>query len=562
MKHALIKNNLILLFTAIGLFFLIAIVTLYRLNQKSEDALMHRIMDEVVTVYDYRDDLNTLLIYYQENDERRVTITDNNLVVLLDTHDPSTIGLVKSNRPEFDKLDTIQRRYSETVGYDMLYLVAQMDDGRFIRVAVESQIQTSSYRQAMTIMVITGFIILGLSYVGLIKVNQHLLKPWHKMYDSMMNLSEGKYQMMSLDSPYHEINEILYYTNDLSLKISNQIYQLESYKKQLNQMLDEIKQGVMLFDYQKRMIYYNEDAKHIFHLEDQNMYQESYQFIRNVNMQAAIDQVSASGGHQSLDVVFGSQTFVVDVFQISESDHELEIAHVMVTIKDVTLQRQLEQTKKDFFSHVSHELKSPVTAIQGFAELIYLDMVKDIQVKEVAKNIMAQSKHMDALVEDMLMLSRLENLKEVPSQALNLEDILKETLNLLTPVLKEKSMDITVKSSPVNMVCDRLDMHKLFKNLIENAIKYSEPKKQISIELSQHKKHIDFHIKDQGFGIDSSHQNRVFERFYRIDKGRSDGGTGLGLAIVKHIVIKYHGKIQLKSKVNEGTHIHIQFDQA
>jgi two-component system phosphate regulon sensor histidine kinase PhoR len=165
--------------------------------------------------------------------------------------------------------------------------------------------------------------------------------------------------------------------------------------------------------------------------------------------------------------------------------------------------------------------------------------------------------NMTLLVEDMLMLSRLEQVQTKKYEKKNLNDILNATLENLKPLIVKKNISIVKEESEVTMKCDPHDIQKLFKNLIENAIKYSESDKSIHVMLHKEKKQISFSVKDEGIGISIEHQQRVFERFYRVDKGRLDGGTGLGLAIVKHIAIKYDGHIELTSAIGQGTNIRI-----
>ena len=142
----------------------------------------------------------------------------------------------------------------------------------------------------------------------------------------------------------------------------------------------------------------------------------------------------------------------------------------------------------------------------------------------------------------------------------DLSKILSDVIEQLNGEIKQKNMHITVASEEIVLACDTLDVHKLFKNLIENAIKYSENNKEVYITLKKEDRQLFFIVKDQGIGIPKEHQQRIFERFYRIDKGRIDKGTGLGLAIVKHIVMKYKGKIALESSLQKGTEITVSFD--
>lgn len=184
-------------------------------------------------------------------------------------------------------------------------------------------------------------------------------------------------------------------------------------------------------------------------------------------------------------------------------------------------------------------------------------MVSKEDAKKALTSIVDQSDTMTTLVEDMLMLSRLENYKESRQIEVNLKETLKDVLSTLTPIIEQKNIVISHNMHMIHMICDPMDMFKLFKNIIENAIKYSKEYAKVTIKLHQVNQSIIFVVKDEGYGIPSIHQPRIFERFYRVDAYRNEDGTGLGLAIVKHIVMKYDGVIQLESKVDKGTLVEV-----
>jgi two-component system, OmpR family, phosphate regulon sensor histidine kinase PhoR len=264
---------------------------------------------------------------------------------------------------------------------------------------------------------------------------------------------------------------------------------------------------------------------------------------------------AVSKGALRKDIEFKNKLYDVQVspFLKTESNE----TQVLIVVDDVSLERSTEQMKKDFFSYASHELKSPITSIKGFAELILYDMVTKDDAKKALASIVSQSDTMTTLVEDMLMLSRLENYKESKQTKVDLKDTLKEVLNILKPIIEQKNIIISHNMHMIEMVCDPMDMFKLFKNIIENAIKYSKDNAKVTIKLHHVNEEMLFVVKDEGFGIPSIHQPRIFERFYRVDEYRNEGGTGLGLAIVKHIVMKYDGIINLESKVNQGTLVEV-----
>jgi two-component system phosphate regulon sensor histidine kinase PhoR len=314
----------------------------------------------------------------------------------------------------------------------------------------------------------------------------------------------------------------------------------------------------MLFDQNESLVYFNDDAKHEFDLAEEAYDKPSYYMIRDLQIKQAISDVNHDHQNRVFDVKHDGKTLEVKVFHVDAEGHNKTKATVLVLIKDVTQERAIEQIKRDFFSHASHELKSPLTAIKGLAELIEQHMVQDQEIDQTAQKIVKQTETMTALVEDMLMLSRLENLKEKSYVMVDVVQLLNDVVDSLKPLAESKSMKLHTKTVPYQGYCDPVDLQKLFKNLIENAIKYSEDHKKVDITLSNDQDMMVFSVKDQGIGIAVEHQQRVFERFYRVDKGRLDGGTGLGLAIVKHISMKYDGTIDLKSSLSRGTTVTVK----
>jgi two-component system phosphate regulon sensor histidine kinase PhoR len=557
MRKVVIRNNILLLLSAFMLFFVIVFLALYQFEKRHQTSMMSFLLDEVTTSYDNFNDSDQAFVSSYDQSQRRITILDENGYVIADTHDDE-IGEDKSQRPEILNLEEVYSRKSDTIGVDLLYMARQLDDGTYIRVSIPLETQITTYRQVLWALVMSGLGILGIYYFVLKKVNQNLLKPWDKVKEGVVRLNQGKYQMMTLNSPYEEINEMLHEMNQINYDTSKYLNRINSYQEQLRYILNEIRQSILLFDNHKKLMFFNQDAKNLFDLKDEYINQEGYKFIRDIDLNKALDHVFENNeafkkDYRSLDRIYDCY-----IYPLHKNEEDEGLASILMVLKDVTEERQIGQMKRDFFSHASHELKSPLTAIRGYAELILYDMIKEKDIKESSQKIITQTEFMSALVEDMLMLSRLENIKEESYQDIYLNQILDEVLDTLSQPLKEKDMKIElVKKEDIKHYGDPLDFSKLFKNLIENAYKYSDSGKTISIELKTQKDQVVFIVKDQGKGIPKEHQSRVFERFYRVDKGRLDGGTGLGLAIVKHIAIKYDGKVDLKSSLSEGTTIKV-----
>lgn len=223
----------------------------------------------------------------------------------------------------------------------------------------------------------------------------------------------------------------------------------------------------------------------------------------------------------------------------------------------------LEQEKlirTEFFSNASHELKTPLTSIKGYAELLNSGIVSQEQYGQCIERIMIESDHMIELINDILMISRLEGKHQDASMTtFDFQEIMEDLLATQMPVAYQKQIKIHTTFESVFVYAAKRHMKELVGNLISNAIKYNHINGQIEIELSKKNDQLKLVIEDSGIGISEENQTRVFERFYRVDEGRDKkvGGSGLGLSIVKHIVTYYDGEIQLHSKVGIGTRITI-----
>jgi two-component system phosphate regulon sensor histidine kinase PhoR len=536
---------------------MIAFFSLYLFEKRNEEVLMSYLLEETQLKYDSYEGTPILFASTYSESSTRITILDENGYVLADSKD-AEIGQDKSQRPEILNLGQVYSRTSDTIDVKLLYIAKQLDNNQYLRISVPLEIQTNIFSNIVLIIGLTGIIIIVGYYYGINKVNQHLMLPFEKIKKGMSDLSEGKFQVMSLTDKYDDINEMLYEMNMINLSTSKHLKQVEAYQAQLNVILNQLQQAVLLFDQNENLTYFNDDAKILFSLSNDDLNQKIYKVIRDIDLKEAIHLTNENHKMLTFDMQIKDKTYETKTLKLQKSTSLSKQPTILVILKDVSKERQLSQVKRDFFSYASHELKSPITAISGNAELIFHGMIKDEkEIKEAANLIHHQAVNMALLVEDMLTLSRLEQVKSKKYEKQNLNVILNSTFKNLKDLIVRKEMDIIVDETDVSMMCDPLDIQKLFKNLIENAIKYSESNKQIKVMLHKKENDIIFSVKDEGFGISIEHQQRVFERFYRIDKGRLDGGTGLGLAIVKHIAIKYQGDIKLTSAIGQGTTIEI-----
>ena len=216
-----------------------------------------------------------------------------------------------------------------------------------------------------------------------------------------------------------------------------------------------------------------------------------------------------------------------------------------------------KRIRQEFFSNASHELKTPITSVRGYAELLSQDFVKDEATrKDFLARILKETEHMTSLIDDILMISRLESKDaEVTLSKVNLKSVMDEVLESLTPQAASCKVEISGSCGNVILQASLQQMRELLSNLISNGIKYNHPGGHVWTKIWQEPEAIYIEVKDDGVGIDPEDQKRVFERFFRVDKGRSRkmGGTGLGLSIVKHITAYYGGSVRLTSEPGFGS---------
>ncbi len=232
--------------------------------------------------------------------------------------------------------------------------------------------------------------------------------------------------------------------------------------------------------------------------------------------------------------------------------------HMANSVQESRKQIEFEKMiRQEFFSNASHELKTPITSIRGYAELLENGMATDKNMeKEFLSRIKRETENMTNLINDILMISRLETKEaEVEITEVRLCPLIEEVCTSLQPLAKEYQVTITTNCKPLSLKANAGQMKELFNNLIVNAIKYNKPGGKVFVTVTSEAKEIVIIVEDTGVGIPEESKQRVFERFYRVDKGRSKkvGGTGLGLSIVKHVVNYYNGTIELESKLDLGS---------
>ena len=323
--------------------------------------------------------------------------------------------------------------------------------------------------------------------------------------------------------------------------------------------MDSIEQGILVVNIEGTIILSNKKGRDIIHIDrnDKKILDNSFvhDIIVNVKVVASLDRPLLF--NKEID----GNIYEFNMNNIDDSFNEnSDMKSVSILIVDITEKFNSEKMKRDFFANAAHELKSPLTTILGYQELIKDGaLTTREEIKIANEKTIKESERMNKLIMEMLQLSSLENNNLRPIEKVDVTTELDHILSMLEEQINAKNITIIKNYQKLILKMNTEDFYNLFKNLIENAIKYNKENCEIRINIDTQNQKIS--VSDNGIGISDENKSRIFERFYRVDKARSrdNGGTGLGLSIVKYICNYYDFKIEVKSKVSEGSEFTIYY---
>lgn len=392
-----------------------------------------------------------------------------------------------------------------------------------------------------------------------------IVKPIKRLTQITQSIAAGENTSRVAVKSDNELGQLLQNFNLMTDKVQQQIEQVSVENQRLETILNNMSEGVLLVNDISEITYSNPAAITMLNLSDMSIGRALIEINRIPELQALLSEAEQTGS-----VAFAE----IRLANLQASEAEVTIVPVdakseyVIVIHDVSHVRQLERIRADFVANVSHELRTPLTTIQGYAEtLLNNDSKKNKKRKEFIVKILNHSTRLSRLVSDLLELARLESGDvELTMTPCSLSTFYEQIMDVFEPVLEESGLvlkwDIPDDLPHVNV--DHQLFMQVFVNLIDNAIKYTPDGGEIEITAESQPTNTEsadelvVHIKDSGIGIPLESQSRVFERFYRVDKGRARkmGGTGLGLAITKHILLRHNGRIWLESELGQGTVFH------
>jgi len=350
-------------------------------------------------------------------------------------------------------------------------------------------------------------------------------------------------------------------------KDKNQIKIIESkdYRKNIYELLNYIPEGILILDKSKKIIYTNNSASEWFKTKlDENI----SSFLRNPDLLIAIDKAFEGNNLTDLEIEIRNQsTFRLNItIYLDKTNLFFDETSCFLFIRDLTEFHKFQQLKSDFVANVSHELRTPLQSIKMGLETFEnnSDLKKNSEVNNLLPIMTSQSERMENLIRDLLSLSKIELQEHIrPTHEIDLNELIEYVIKTYEKIVSKNNIKLNFnKVENFKIVGDKDKLIEIFTNLIDNAIKYSEKNKEVTITFKKEGNLNIVSIADQGIGIPKESIHRITERFFTVDpsKSRSVGGTGLGLAIVKHLVSQHRAEMDINSVENQGTTIDIKFN--
>ncbi len=457
-------------------------------------------------------------------------------------------------------------RYSDTISMSMMYVAFPLYVGNDLAGVLRTSLAVTAIDErlgAIRWRIATGAMLVALLASGVSWfVSRRITQPLEKMRIGARRFADGDLLHRLALSDIREFSDLAETMNHMAEQLQQRMDEINSQRSKTEAVLSSMREGVIATDLDQRVISINQTAARMFGISMDTVFGRSVlEIIRNHEFQEFMNRSLDAGESVEADIIYhhdGERILNVQCTPLLDSLQARMGG--LVVISDVTQLRRLENMRRDFAASVSHEIKTPLTAIKGFVETLVTGKPDDRE--ETRRFLSIIEKHVNrltAIIDDLMQLSRIERdleVQQIGMEICRIDDVLTTAVNLCTDSIHEKHIDIQLScEAGLSGRFDATLLEQAAVNLLDNAIKYSPEKSAIIIEALNRDGEIQIRFRDQGMGIAKKHLPRLFERFYRVDKARSRklGGTGLGLAIVKHIAQAHGGNITVESELEQGS---------
>lgn len=511
-----------------------------------------------------REELQRRVVEQGRETERRLTLIASDGSVVADSDEAPARMDNHSSRPEVEAAlrDGVghSRRRSHTLGREMLYVARRLADGSFVRLAVPADAIAQELSVARRSVVLGGLFGLAVALVLGAAFTRHFSSPLAEITRVAEDLRAGRYDSRAELEREDELGLLSETLNDLGAEVTRRVDTLESEDARLRAMLSGMVEGVVAVDADDRIVFVNQAARRLLDIERGDL--EGHALVELAPIRAIVELLAAaraSGGHEGCEIEL-HRSGRERVLQAQASPFEGGGQQGLVLVlHELTDLRRLERVRRDFVANVSHELKTPLAAIQGFVETLLSGALHDEKNNvRFLERIAANVTRLTSLVADLLSLARIESGKqEIAREPIDVRALFDDVLRLRESALAAKGLQFErVRAErPLRVLGDREALTQVLDNLLDNAIHYTPEGGRIEVHFAQDDGRGVLQVRDTGMGIPAADLDRIFERFYRVDRARSQaaGSTGLGLSIVKNLVLRMGGQVSVESELGRGS---------
>ncbi len=536
---------------------------------QSQADLIARISLEFLIDVD-EEQLRRLVDSLSENTGSRFTIINSEGVVLADSHQNPLQMDNHLQRPEV--LEAVvsgsgyASRFSQTLQQQLNYFALSVNTEQgnlgFVRTAFAvTEILQQIEQEQETILGYCSLVALLALLAGFVMANK-MAKPLALMSTLTVQIAKGDFDLRLPVENSEGLGKLSQAINELARNSAQRVSEITSDRNRLAAIFTGMVEGVIDVDQNQKIIHINDAASSLLGISAKaSLNQPIWEVIRIKEITSALDKAISTQGviKSQMRLSREADELVVDIYAASLSTDSGEPIGAVIVLNNITDLENLERVRADFVANASHELKTPITAIRGLSETILSYEDVDVETnRRFVGRIHSQSLRLSQLISDLMTISMLESSENVSDfTVMDMEKLVKNAVQAAKPGVEAKNQSLSLEIGPgeFKLRGDRQNLSQLLDNLIDNAIKYSPEGGEIKIALRKEKGSLVFSVKDNGIGINPQDQQRIFERFYRVDKVRSLslGGTGLGLSIVKNILEKHGGFIKLESQLGQGS---------
>ncbi|ECL7058246.1 cell wall metabolism sensor histidine kinase WalK [Listeria monocytogenes] len=505
-----------------------------------------------------------------EDIDARITVIDSKGDVVADTKkDPEKLDN-HMNRPEVTDILKkgesvgISIRESDSLGYSMLYVAVPVKHQGKTDGVLRISISLESVDAAVAKLWGNLALIFGIALVIIAAISvfiaRKITRPVREIIEVSTDLANHKYDSRIHGKISGELQDLSISVNTLAESLETQMFEIKQNEQRLNAIVQNLVSGVMLINVDKQVIMTNRTMYQILG-ETEITGKPFYEVIKSFALSQLIEATFETKTIQQKEIVlYFPREMILDASVSPILGENGEITGIILLLHDITQIRHLENVRSEFVTNVSHELKTPVTALKGFAETL-LDgaMYDEVLLKKFLTIIKEESDRLHRLIMDILALSRIEQNPVAENvELVDVDEVIEQSARTIFEMATEKNIRVTIPektSASVMIETDRDKLQQIVINLLSNAINYTPVDGKVEVKLIEQEAEVIIEVTDNGIGIPAKDIDRVFERFYRVDKARSrhSGGTGLGLSIVKHLVENCGGRIEVESQEEVGS---------